>query len=230
MAATPGRPGLFLGHPLGSPETPCRGRPGAGLGHVCAFYSMLLDQMSQEPSPVHKDGIKLMKKKACTCRLRPTRRGSGVLGAAALFLEKKQLPESRVWTCQQQPREPATPPPRGLGSASLMSQSLIGRTWFPPSSSKFQGNAETSRVSTDETARGTGSRLLSAGLRSGGGRSEGFAYTVPSAWKAPPHPRLILQAVASAASATPAGPVPDRPPADLPAGSGPPVTPSPGCP
>lgn len=165
--------------------------------HVCAFYSVLPDQMSQEPSPVHKDGIKLMKKKACACRLRPTRRGSGVLGAAALFLEKKQLPESRVWTCQQQPREPATPPPRGLGSASLMSQSLIGRTWFPPSSSKFQGNAETSRVSADETARGTGSRLLSAGLRSGGGRSEGFAYTVPSAWKAPPTPgssfRLWLQ-------------------------------------
>lgn len=129
----------------------------------------------------------------------------------------------------QRARHPP-PPPRGLGSASLMSQSLIGRTWFPPSSSKFQGNAETSRVSADETARGTGSRLLSAGLRSGGGRSEGFAYTVPSAWKAPPHPRLILQAVASAASATPAGLFPDRPPADLPAGSGPPVTPSPGCP
>lgn len=44
------------------------------------------------------------------------------------------------------------PPPRGLGSGLLMSQSLIGRTWFPPSlpSNKFQGNAEMFRVSAEK--------------------------------------------------------------------------------
>ena len=31
--------------------------------------------------------------------------------AVALFLEKKQLLKSGVWTCRQHPREPAAPPP-----------------------------------------------------------------------------------------------------------------------
>lgn len=79
--------------------------------HVRVFYLILPDQMFQEPFPVHKDSIKLMKTKSCICELRPTRRGPGVLVAAALFLENKQPPESQVWTCQQHPREPATPTP-----------------------------------------------------------------------------------------------------------------------
>lgn len=111
LAATPGRPGLFLGQVLWEPRELCQGRPVGGLVHVRVFYLILPDQMFQEPFPVNKDSIKLMKKKSCICELRPTRRGPGVLVAAALFLEKKQLPESRVWTCQQHPREPATPHP-----------------------------------------------------------------------------------------------------------------------
>lgn len=59
LAATPGRPGLFLGQPLGSPETLCQGRPVGGLVHVRVFYLILPDQMFQEPFPVHKDSIKL---------------------------------------------------------------------------------------------------------------------------------------------------------------------------
>lgn len=111
LAATPGRPGLFLGQPLGSPETLCQGRPVGELVHVRVFYLILPDQMFQEPFPVHKDSIKLMKTKSCICELRPTRRGPGVLVAATLFLENKQPPESQVWTCQQHPREPAHPHP-----------------------------------------------------------------------------------------------------------------------
>lgn len=78
------------------------------------------------------------------------RRGAGVLVAAALVLEEKQLPKAWVWACQQRPRDPH-PHPRGRGSGWLMSRSLTwGPGFLPLPGNKFQGNAAMFRVSEDE--------------------------------------------------------------------------------
>lgn len=62
LAAAPGSPGLFLGQLLRSPETPA-GRPVGGWVHMCVFYLIPTDHMFQEPVPVNKESIKLMRKK-----------------------------------------------------------------------------------------------------------------------------------------------------------------------
>lgn len=57
-------PCVVSGTTAQGPETLRQGRLVGELVHVCVFYLILTDHMFQEPFPVNKDSIKLMKRKS----------------------------------------------------------------------------------------------------------------------------------------------------------------------
>lgn len=95
------------------------------------------------------------------------RRGAGGSGARSSVLGKETAVKAPGLDLSAASQSACHPPPRGLGSGLLMSQSLIWGTWFPPSlpGNRFQGDAEMFRVSTDEAHKTR--EVLREGLRRG---------------------------------------------------------------
>lgn len=110
--------------------------------------------------------------------------------AAALFLEKKQLLKSGVWTCQQHPREPATPPTQRPGKwivnvTELNLGDLVSLPASETDSKEMQKCLGSQRMKPTRRWK-----VLRQGL--GRGSLVGLHIMVQPPWKAPPFPSLLL--------------------------------------